>query len=258
MKTQRSSKLMGLSTRSGVADWEPRAQVTLASTRVEGQSGVRRRTLGAGETLHGGRFRIEQLLGSGGEGVVYSAFDDERQAVVAIKSLHLDGSRSTSALKREFRLLRGLVHPGLVHLHELFVDADFAFFSMAYVPGESFSSGSRDPETVRQKLVQVADVLSFLHRTGRVHRDVKPSNVIVQPNGRVVLVDFGVALDLSADGGAAEATAGTPIYMAPEVRLSGPATPKSDAFSVGVMLFETLTGHHPFLRAPADGEFLAS
>lgn len=216
-----------------------------------------RRVLSPGETLHSGRFRIEKVLGEGGEGVVYAAFDQLRYTTVALKTLHLDGSCSTSALKREFRLLQGLIHPGLVHLHELFVGADHSFFSMGYVPGRPFSELGDDAETLRDALVQLADALDFLHRRGRVHRDIKASNVIVQDDGRVVLVDFGVAVDLSMRRAALEEAVGTPLYMAPEVRLGDEATPRSDAYSLGVLVYETLTGKHPFLGSHS-GERKAS
>lgn len=206
--------------------------------------GARRQELPIGTWLHDGRYVIEGVLGSGGEGVVYRALDHHRRQSVAVKVLHLDDPRSIPALKREFRFLRDLVHPGLVPLYELVVGVELSFYSMALIEGSDFLSASRDEDALRTHLLELARTLAFLHSTSRIHRDVKPTNVLVRHDGRVVLLDFGVGLDLSQPRGKTTLQ-GTPRYLAPELLHFREPSAKSDAFSVGVMLHEALTGEHP-------------
>lgn len=202
-------------------------------------------TLLPGTSVHGGRYRIEEVLGSGGEGVVYRAIETERRQPVALKVLHVEDPSAIPRLKREFRFLRGLVHRALVPLHELVVERELSFYSMGLVEGGNFLELATDESSLRRQLFQLAEVLDFLHAAGRVHRDVKPSNVLVRADGQVVLVDFGIALDLNAQGTGETWGVGTPRYIAPEVMKSGRVTPRADSYSVGVMLYEALTGCHP-------------
>jgi tetratricopeptide (TPR) repeat protein len=204
-----------------------------------------------GQRLQDDRFTIVEVLGSGGEGVVYRATDSVRGRDVALKILHVEEGASRAQLKREFRFLRNLIHPGLVHLHELFVGPGPSFFTMSLVEGRTFLEAARDHYDLRQLLLQLAEVLVFLHGTGRLHRDIKPTNILVDGLGDLILVDFGVALDLrvaeDSDG-----WTGTLRYLAPEVFRGAPASPKSDAFSVGVLLYEALTGRFPPLPGDLD------
>jgi eukaryotic-like serine/threonine-protein kinase len=195
--------------------------------------------------LRGGRFTLERELGSGGEGVVYLARDRLRRDRVAVKMLHLEGAASFGTLKREFRFLRGLIHPNLVPLYELFVDRDEAFFSMAFVDGKHFFYAAGQTHPLRPLLHQLLDVVSFLHQGGIVHRDIKPSNVLVRPDGRLVLVDFGAALHVHAPT-QASSIVGTPEYMAPELFHGESPSPSSDAYSLGLILYEALTRKRPW------------
>ena len=206
--------------------------------------GPRREQLAPGTVLQG-RYRLEGVLGSGGEGVVYCATDARRRQPVALKVLHLDDPSAVPLLKREFRFLRDLIHPALVPLHELVVDRELSFYSMGLIRGHDFLSASAAESDLRRHLLQLAEVLSFLHGTQRVHRDVKPSNVLVKDGGQVVLLDFGIGLNLKGQAEQPAAVMGTPRYLAPEVLELKGAVPESDAYSVGVMLFEALTGTHP-------------
>jgi eukaryotic-like serine/threonine-protein kinase len=194
--------------------------------------------------LRGGRFTLERELGSGGEGVVYLARDRLRRDRVALKMLHLDAGRSLGLLKREFRFLKGLIHPSLVPLYELFADQDEAFFSMAFIEGRHFSEAAARTHPLRPILNQLIDVVSFLHDGGIVHRDIKPTNVLVRPNGRLTLLDFGVALRVHSSAALGPAV-GTPEYMAPELLRGLPPTPRSDAYAVGLIVYEAIARIRP-------------
>ncbi len=236
------------------------------------------------------RFEILQKLGAGGMGVVYRAYDHQRQIQVALKTLPRADARALYRFKREFRTLADVAHPNLVSLYELHTVNGQWFFTMELVDGLSFLSyvrplpASQDASTpspvlasasdsadvpwmprqsrreriaagvpeyarLERSLLQLADGLEALHAAGTLHRDIKPSNVLVEPDGRVVLLDFGLAADLgrAVDDRTHERKAvGTPMYMSPEQAADVPLTTESDWYSVGVMLFEALTGQRPF------------
>lgn len=191
------------------------------------------------------RFARRRLLGSGGFGVVYEAYDHDQNAVVALKTLRRADAAHVSYLKREFRSLADTVHPNLVELYELLSDGVQWFFTMALVEGIHFDQYvRRHPHALREALKQLADGVLALHRAGKLHQDLKPSNVLVTSEGRVVILDFGLVADVGL-GSRATPIAGTPAYMAPErLRNTAPCT-ASDCYSVGVMLFHALTGHLP-------------
>lgn len=198
-----------------------------------------------GSQLHGGRFTINEVIGTGGEGVVYKAWDHSLEQYVAVKTLHVTDASHVTAIKREFRFLQGLSHPSLVQLHELVVERQLSFFSMSLVEGRNFLQALTDEHSLRALIVQLAEVVAFLHSTGRVHRDIKASNILVREDGSLVLLDFGVALNLSRPPEERRGPTGTPRYMAPELLLNQPASEESDAYSIGVLLYEALTGTHP-------------
>ncbi|MBK7976827.1 MAG: AAA family ATPase [Deltaproteobacteria bacterium] len=202
------------------------------------------------------RFDLRGELGAGGMGIVYRAFDRELGAEVAVKTLRKVDVRDLLRLKQEFRSVADLAHPNLAKLYELVVDGDQALFTMEVVDGEPFVDFVRRGEhvgrsthgTLAERLAatipQLVAGLSTIHAAGLLHRDVKPSNVLVTPTGRVVLLDFGLAFihggDHSVDA------VGPPHYMSPEQALGRPLTPATDWYGVGVMLFEALTGCLPF------------
>jgi serine/threonine protein kinase len=227
----------------------------------------------------GGRFAIQSFLGAGGMGSVYEAYDHKRQSQVAIKVMRRSSAPWIYSLKKEFRSLAGIVHPNLVTLHELIEWEDQWLFTMERVPGVSFSQArragalfpvtapvpsaadgpdaptiashtSRPPEMlfsdidrVRDALRQLCDGLDFLHGLGLAHGDVKPANVLVTPDGRVVILDFGILRDWRSDEeDDPQSVFGTPAYLAPERLYGSAADPASDMFAVGVILFEVLTG----------------
>jgi hypothetical protein len=183
--------------------------------------------------------------------VVYEAFDYERQTLVALKVPHDSGTRDISRFKQEFRALAEITHPNLVNLYEVMSHGPEWFFTMERVEGRTFPEflcpdrlPPKDYEKVRALLRQLAQGLWALHQTGRLHQDLKPSHVRVDPGGRVVFLDFGFTADRAAPAGARSPE--TQAYMAPE-RIGGHVpTEAGDWYSVGVMLYEVLTGTLPF------------
>lgn len=203
-----------------------------------------------------GRYRILRLLGRGGMGVVYEALDLRLQTRIALKTLRSFDGPMLLRLKNEFRSLADLRHPNLVQLGDLVHENDQWFFTMELVQGRDFlthvrpSAGAFDEDRLRAALAQVADGLSALHQTHQVHRDVKPSNILVEAEGRVVLLDFGLVVEMSNRSDAMELRGGTPGYMAPEQRSGGSIGPAADWYAVGVMLYQSLTGRLPAENPP--------
>ncbi len=198
------------------------------------------------------RFEVKAQLGEGAEGVVYEAIDREQECRVALKTLRVQDPDRILALKREFRVVADIVHPQLVRLGELFEAQGTWFFTMEFIDGDDFlthvrgGGGALDEARLRAAFAQLARGLSALHVRKKVHRDIKPSNVRVTPEGRVKVLDFGVARDLAGRGDEIGIT-GTADYMAPEQALGEETAPASDWYAVGVMLYEALTGRKPFL-----------
>jgi hypothetical protein len=203
------------------------------------------------------RFEIIRRLGTGGMGAVYEAFDRERQLTVALKLLNLRSPEALIRFKNEFRALQAVHHPNLVSLGELFARGEQWFFTMELVRGVDLlthihgdaSEGQRfDTPRLRAAFHQLALGLAALHRHGHIHRDVKPSNVLVARDNRIVLLDFGLVFvpgrshDTSPD-----VVVGTPEYMSPEQALGDTLGPSSDWYSLGVILYEALVGKPPFV-----------
>ncbi|MDB4977329.1 MAG: ATPase/protein kinase family protein [Myxococcaceae bacterium] len=203
--------------------------------------------------LHTQRFEVVRRLGAGATGVVYEAYNRKSGERVALKALQNLDASSLYRFKREFRALSGVFHPNLVTLNELFHEGGRWYLSMELVSGLSFVEyvrGTRsepDLSRLRPALAQLVQALQALHEAGRLHRDIKPSNVLVTDQGRAVVLDFGFVREIGGDTVAESAEIlGTPAYMAPEQADVGGSHPASDWYSVGVMLFEALTGRLPF------------
>ena len=212
--------------------------------------------------LVGGRYRIVSRLGVGGMGVVYKAVDTQLNRAVAVKALE-DRRRLLGGSERRLRgealAAASLDHPYICKVYELVETVTETFIVMEYVEGETLASMlKRGPLPLAQALQlgrEVAEGLADAHAHGLVHRDVKPSNVMVTPHGHVKLLDFGVAgADVASTPKDETRTlsphltvhGGTPQYMAPEQAAGQPVTARADLFSLGVLLYETLTAQLPF------------
>jgi hypothetical protein len=221
------------------------------ATRLFGQSP---------EPVRLGRFELLRRVGRGAMGAVYEALDRERGARVALKLLSRVDARGVYRLKREFRSLVAVSHPNLIALDQLFSERDQWFFSMELVAdGMWFNAwlqtapASEREARLRAALRQLAGAVAALHREGKLHCDIKPSNVLVTPEARVVLLDFGLVTD-AALGDASQSlhsgVHGTPAYLAPELAQGAAPSEASDWYAVGVMLYEALTDRLPFVGNP--------
>jgi hypothetical protein len=205
------------------------------------------------------RFDVVARLGAGGMGVVYSARDRERGVDVAIKTLRSMNPEALLRFKHEFRALEDLQHPNLVSLGELIEEGGQWFFTMELVSGLDLLSYVGEAgqglheDRLRTCLAQLGRGLCALHDAGKVHRDIKPSNILVTREGRLVLVDFGLVADLGWSSTRPELRfPGTTAYMAPEQVSGHGVGPAADWFSVGVILYQALSGRLPLVAAPVD------
>lgn len=198
----------------------------------------------------GPRFTVLRTLGEGGMGIIYEAIDRERGRRVALKTLRYREPDSLLRFKTEYRSLQTIVHPNLANIGELHeAPSGHPFFTMELIEGETFIRHVRpsalDESLLRPALIQLVQGLMALHRAGKVHRDIKPGNVLVSTSGRVVILDFGLITD-AGRGEGPNVMVGTLNYMSPEQAFGEPPGPASDFYSVGVMLYRALSGTLPF------------
>lgn len=212
-----------------------------------------------------GRYVVTGELGRGAMGTVYRALDTALEREVAIKALLPNLPPDAMAEVRE-RFLREakaagrLSHPNIVTIYDVGEQDGIAYIAMELLAGRSLQRMLQDGEPlefdqVADIVAQVADALEHAHRTGVVHRDVKPANIVVSPSGRAKLADFGIAHMASSSLTQTGSALGSPKYMSPEQVLGQPIDPRSDIFSLGVVLYELLVHRTPFERAGDSSVF---
>ncbi|GGN81104.1 hypothetical protein GCM10010112_57220 [Actinoplanes lobatus] len=207
-----------------------------------------------GVTL-GGRYRLEERIAGGGMGDVWRGTDDVLGRTVAVKILLpalLDEPGFAERFRGEARTMATINHPGVVDVYDYGSDQQIAFLVMEYVEGDALSRtlsrvGRLTPARTMALVAQAADALQAAHGNGIVHRDVKPGNLLVRPNGTLVLTDFGIARSaLVGQLTVAGAVLGTASYISPEQAAGDVATPASDVYALGVVAYQCLSGHRPF------------
>ena len=206
-------------------------------------------------------FEIVEMIGRGGMGVVYLARDTKLDRSVAMKSMPADlqaNSTARTRFRREAKLLASLNHPNIAVIHDIIEkDEGAAYLILEYVPGETLAERiAREPLQLRQALSigrQVAEAISAAHEKGVTHRDLKPSNIKITPEGKVKVLDFGLAKAVGGEALDQKSTItqpgrviGTPAYMSPEQARGKPTDTRSDIWSFGCVLYEMLTGKVPF------------
>jgi serine/threonine protein kinase len=203
----------------------------------------------------GGRYRLEERIAGGGMGDVWRGTDDVLGRTVAVKILLpalLDEPGFAERFRGEARTMATINHPGVVDVYDYGSDQQIAFLVMEYVEGDALSRtlsrvGRLTPARTMALVAQAADALQAAHGNGIVHRDVKPGNLLVRPNGTLVLTDFGIARSaLVGQLTVAGAVLGTASYISPEQAAGDVATAASDVYALGVVAYQCLSGHRPF------------
>ena len=207
-----------------------------------------------------GRYRVLDLLGAGGMGLVYQAYDEQLDLMVALKVLRPELAQEKSLIerfRRELVLARQVTHRNAVRIHDIGQDGDLLFLTMDFVPGCSLrdllaKEGPLAPERAADIVRQLAAALEAAHQEGVVHRDLKPANVLVDETGRASITDFGVARSLHQPGLTRTGMVmGTLDYLSPEQARGGEVDGRSDLYSLGILFYEMLTGELPFAGGSA-------
>jgi serine/threonine protein kinase len=237
------------------------ATKAIAGELPAGESGKRARAarpslfeLEPGQRL-ADRFVIQRAIGTGGMGAVYLASDERLGESIALKIMHgmaLLDPAAGDRLRREASAARRISHPNVVKIHDVGEDAGHVFLSMEYVEGQSLkqliSRHNMLPlDRVRTYIGEICAGLSAAHQQGVIHRDLKPANIIVTPDQRVKIIDFGLARIANLEGMTATGMLlGTPEYMAPEQIKGGHIDARTDLYSLGALAYHTITGRPPF------------
>jgi serine/threonine protein kinase/tetratricopeptide (TPR) repeat protein len=208
-----------------------------------------------------GSFEIVEIIGLGGMGVVYHARDTKLDRSVAIKSIPADLQADPNArmrFRREAKLLASLNHPNIAVIHEIIEqDQGADYLILEYVPGQTLAERiAREPLKLEQAITigqQIAEAISAAHKKGVTHRDLKPGNIKITPEGKVKVLDFGLAKVVSGAALDRQSTItqpgriiGTPAYMSPEQARGKAVDHRTDIWSFGCIMYEILTGHLPF------------
>jgi serine/threonine-protein kinase len=211
------------------------------------------------------RYQLLEAVGKGGMAVVYRAQDVMLERLVAVKILREDFSSDPdfqTQFRQEAKSAANLSHPNIITMHDFGLDEGQLFLVMEYVPGTDLKTLLKhrcrfSPEEAIPLLVQACAGIGYAHRAGLVHCDVKPHNMLVTPDMRLKVADFGIARALSTvhPGEKSDVVWGSPQYFSPEQAIGGIPTPASDVYSLGIIMYEMLTGSLPF-RAGTDAELI--
>ncbi len=209
------------------------------------------------DTLFDGRYRIQRKLGAGGMADVYLAEDQELGRRVAIKILngrHANDDQFIERFRREAKNAAALNHPNIVSIYDRGEAEETYYIAMEFLDGRTLKElivgrGAAPVNVAIEYARQILSALRFAHRHGIVHRDIKPHNVLVDGEGRVKVTDFGIARAGTSQMTEAGSIVGTAQYLSPEQARGGEVDPRSDLYSLGIVLYELLTGKTPF-----DGE----
>ncbi|MBD3413209.1 MAG: protein kinase [Candidatus Aminicenantes bacterium] len=205
-----------------------------------------------------GKYKIIDVLGKGAMGIVYKAMDPDIDRVVAIKAIRFDLVSEETDLDemmirfiREARSAGKLIHPNIATIYDVVKSENMTYIVMQYIEGDSLqkviSSGKKMPlEKAVHLIAQICDALDYAHKNGIIHRDIKPANILMDKEGTPYLVDFGIARVETSTITQTGRTVGTPSYMSPEQVMGKKVDKCSDIFSLGVLLYEILTGKRPF------------
>ncbi len=204
-----------------------------------------------------GEYLLNRVLGSGGMGVVYEALHEPLKRKVALKVLSPQLAHQEASLQRFYREVRAaarLHHPNIVPVFDVGEEQGTHYFAMEYIEGRTLEQIAQTDgisyEESAAAVKAISEALHYAHGQGIIHRDVKPSNLIRTPDGRVLITDFGVAKELTEAGlTASGALLGTPAYMSPEQAAGSkePITPRTDVYSLGATLYDLCTGRRPFM-----------
>jgi serine/threonine protein kinase len=210
-----------------------------------------------------GAYRLISLIGHGGMSEVYRAEHKLMQRLVAIKLIRVtedqaDSRHAAERFRQEAKMLSSLNHPNIVDVHDFGKEGEFIYMVMELLPGSSLrqllqTSVVFDFKTSVAVFIQVCEALKHAHEHNVIHRDLKPGNVMITPDGKVKLLDFGVAKLLRPDAFDYQLDTeddfllGSPPYLSPEQCQGLPLDPRSDIYSLGCLMYETLTGHLPVI-----------
>ncbi|HBO33953.1 MAG TPA: hypothetical protein DD636_04335 [Anaerolineaceae bacterium] len=205
------------------------------------------------------RYQLQDTLGTGGMAVVYKARDLMLERNVAVKVLREDFSKDPAFRERfrqEARAAANLSHPNIVTVHDFGLDQGHLFIVMEFMPGTELKTLIKQKERFSisealELMIQACGGIGYAHRAGLVHCDVKPHNMLVTPEGRLKVTDFGIARALStiSPDEQSDVVWGSPHYFSPEQAGGRPPSPASDVYSLGVILYEMVTGRLPFIAS---------
>ena len=212
----------------------------------------------------GERFEILEILGTGGMGAVYKAHDRELDRLVALKTIRPELAGNAEMLRRfkqELVLARQIAHRNIVRLYDIFEGAGVKFLTMEYIEGEDFGTllerqGKLSPPEAVDVIRQVCLALEAAHHEGVIHRDLKPQNIMRDKQGRIVVMDFGIARALDSKMTQTGALIGTMEYMSPEQANGSALDGRSDIYTAGLIFYELLTAKMPYAAESALASLL--